>query len=68
MEWQPIETAPKDGSVIIIYEPNSWPSCAKWLVINQDDYYWEGWAYCDDALADYTPEPTHWVPYIEPKP
>lgn len=61
-EWLPIDTAPKDGTVIIISESASWPAAAKWLVINGDDFFWEGWAYCDDLLMDYAPSPEFWIP------
>jgi hypothetical protein len=64
--WQPIETAPKDGTAILL-----WP-------YNPGDAY-GGYALKEVALGYYTPdeewfnpeqrcpfEPTHWMPLPEP--
>jgi hypothetical protein len=66
VKWQPIETAPKDGTVVLVWPP-TWAegvSCAKW----EDEHYntkprpfW----YRIDALstADCRRKPpTHWAP------
>ncbi len=62
--WQPIETAPKDGSNIIL-------GCPTYV----DAGYWEaeGWTlYPDDTAPEsdycqrFTPAPTHWQPLPEP--
>lgn len=66
MDWQPIETAPKDGSNIIL-------GCPTYV----DAGYWEadGWALYPDDSAPHTdycvrfhPAPTHWMPLPEPPP
>lgn len=71
MEWLLIETAPKDGSVILVNDTNEdmppW-AAAKWLAGDE----WSGWVYDDDLLSDnlpFGPLPTHWliVPAV-PKP
>ncbi|MXO72855.1 DUF551 domain-containing protein [Altererythrobacter buctensis] len=64
MEWQPIETAPKDGAPIIVgclvkpmydEEPAFW---AYWNP-NQGGEIWQRGYYCGD-------EPTHWMPLPPP--
>jgi allantoicase len=63
MTWQPIETAPKDGSHMIL-------GCSTYV----DCGYWDdGWTlYPDDTAPHdnycvrFNPEPTHWMPLPEP--
>lgn len=78
MEWQTIETAPKDGTIVLL-----WPHLVtarwefgdeEWLVLNipvdedfriaynRDD---AGIRYCLYANVNGT-EPTHWMPLPEP--
>ncbi len=63
-EWQPIETAPKDGSVILLWgrywsDSQGWfpaPLQGQW---NRDR--WEAvWRY------SFGVRPTHWMPLPEP--
>ena len=61
--WNPIETAPKDGTWLLIYESigvnTKWSACdiAHW----SDDQWANG--------GDYPVRPTHWMPLPEsPKP
>jgi len=72
MEWQPIETAPKDGSSILVYPP-TWGSKACSIASFEDDKYankprpyWRR----DDDLGRSTISrgipPTHWMPLPEP--
>ncbi len=57
MNWQPIETAPKDDSVILVYDGAGMHVA------------WIGWTenekpvYFDDNVAI---RPTHWMPLPEP--
>lgn len=71
MKWQPIETAPKDESVLVY--PPTWPTkraaIANW---NADEYakkprpFWDR----DDDLRQVTKSrenpPTHWMPLPKP--
>lgn len=68
-EWQPIETAPKDGSSILVFckygvriaywniGPCIWErkSVPCWTVFEPDDYF-----YAEHLLEEA--EPTHWMP------
>lgn len=60
-DWQPIETAPRDGSLFLAYEAkqeNEIYEC--WW---QDDLSnWSGW----QDWWDSEPEPTHWM--VRPAP
>ena len=62
MEWQPIETAPKDGSWIMVYwdtMPLSWfPFVVFWD---------EGWQQVNGDMRDLGGVfPTHWMLIPEP--
>jgi hypothetical protein len=50
-DWQPIETAPKDGTVIRIRQGRWSPHHARWK-----DGYWQSIEYTG------TQHPTHWMP------
>jgi hypothetical protein len=54
-EWRDISTAPKDGSPVLTWEPNS-----ERVVEN----HWKDWG---DELSHWAfGEPTHWQPLPEP--
>jgi hypothetical protein len=65
--WQPIETVPKDGTVILVTNEKSWVHPAAWN--NADEKY--PWAFMDGAqelngmMEKY---PTHWMPLPDPDP
>lgn len=61
MEWQPIETAPKDGTPILIYDPpfNDFLSYEIY-VCSWDDYKAAWIEYSGECYAQY--QPTHWMP------
>ena len=71
-QWLPIETAPRDGRVILVNEMYAGTSfiAAKWL--SSPEY--SGWCYDDAMIADELPlgpNPTHWFdvpPLPETKP
>ena len=54
MTWQPIETAPKDGTVIIVYAPDFFQTAA-WVG--------NGWT---NAANSWLGDVTHWMPLPEP--
>ena len=60
MNWQPIETAPKDATILIGDVGGV-----------HAGYWWEtttgfsGWALCDQAPQEQF-NPTHWMPLPEP--
>lgn len=66
MIWQPIETAPKDGTWFLGY----WPQCAfedRIITTQWHDFGFDDRPYWLDAPdnRDWT-EPTHWMPLPTP--
>ena len=62
-EWQPIETAPKDGTVFLAYwePPRNFPYKDKYHVCHYaHGVIWPGWINTPDDL------PTHWMPLPPP--
>lgn len=63
-EWQPIETAPKDGAWVSIWcraQPLSLPAGIP--------AFWEdgfGWVSVRDDDQNLIDDPTHWMPLPEP--
>lgn len=67
--WQPIETAPKDGTRILVWIGDDFPMVAKW----KESKYGSWWNPCEDLIADVLGAcaPTHWMPLPaapEPRP
>lgn len=67
-EWQPIETVPKDGRSVLIYNDRG-VSEVVWLLEWQAAVPLDGW-YIDAMKAGWFPLrgelPTHWMPMPEP--
>lgn len=71
--WQPIETVPKDGTVIDLYGINHagkeerWPG-ARWEPdYEEDDGPWKGpWSDGFDCTIPSRFVPTHWMPLPAP--
>ena len=62
--WQPIETAPKNGSAILLYP------CGIFGAVSPDIGYWnrdkdyEAWRTLDGERIE--PSPSHWMPLPTP--
>jgi hypothetical protein len=56
MEWQPIETAPKDGTKVLIVDDDGVVDVAAYL-IGKRYGYWDTETFCC---------PTHWMPLPPP--
>src|SRR4051794_12290144 len=66
-EWQPIETAPRDGTSILVCRDNGcgWDYAVVWWWDEGGDYPWViGNIPNDDAIADGRPE--YWMPLPAP--
>ena len=57
MEWQPIATAPKDGTAILGYFPSGLMKVAQWI---DHQNRWAGFGF------GFVGTPTHWMPLPEP--
>jgi hypothetical protein len=66
--WQPIETAPKDGSIALLYFPDGTLGIGTWLhkkvMVNgqtvSDHQYWSR-LHSNQPVRDFD-YPTHWLP------
>lgn len=63
MEWQPIETAPKDGSEILIARAGDCVDLAYW--VGEMDKAWP-WAVNGGQTAMAADWPTHWMLLPDP--
>lgn len=69
-EWQPIETAPKNGKSILISSANwktVWRGYYRSAQTEPEDYiarFGEGWT--RDNYSDLNLFPTYWMPLPEP--
>jgi len=65
-QWQPIETAPKDGTEVLVWCEHHGTA---YLAIFENHFPNQGW-FCADAYPDGWTElcvdPTHWMPLPEP--
>lgn len=68
--WQPIETAPKDGTWIILAGPSGYVTTplrcevAHWYPEYHPRNPWQ--THSNDPFSDGGEEPTHWMPLPEP--
>lgn len=61
MTWQPIETAPKDGTPILIAQENV--GAIRWAVWSEG-FFRDGIIEAGGRMS--LPRPTHWMPLPEP--
>lgn len=66
-DWQPIETAPKDMSDIIVWGPDVPTQTAYWAPDWYGDKSKPGWmaSNLDEEYGAFI-HPTHWMPLPEP--
>ena len=70
MEWQTIETAPRDGTEILLLAPLEWSQQARdneEQRIGLGNWIFAGWWWAEkktwrNRLASWTNAPTHWLP------
>lgn len=71
-QWQPIETAPKDGTQILGFCADAAAGREFWVVLwVEDEEYPDGGFWLDASKQDsmtVDAEPTHWVPLPAPPP
>lgn len=67
MEWQPIESAPKDGKRIICYRPYAYfqIGMAAWVTNGHGKSYWSDLAGNSYSWCKETP-PIYWMPLPDP--
>lgn len=69
IEWQPIDTAPKDGTPMLVY--GRWQGELHDIDDNPDIYHvcFDCGSYCvvgGEYYGSYVMGPTHWMPLPEP--
>ena len=77
-EWQPIETAPRDGTSVLVHSIK-WSQPTMMYFSSKEyfekeygdpDYMYEGWYISHGMVFDqpneYTYDPTHWMPLPKP--
>jgi len=68
LDWQPIATAPKDGTAVLGYFPGRRGYVARQDVV---PIHWSGWGggvWEDVNGGKPSAEPTHWMPLPDPPP
>lgn len=72
-QLQPIETAPRDGTWVLLFGPSGYTTTplrcevARWYPSYRPLNPWQN--HSNDAFTDGGPEPTHWMPLpLDPAP
>jgi hypothetical protein len=58
MEWQPIETAPRDGKRVLVWHRH-------WYAPSTGQWYGDWWGLVY-AVGPFASQPTHWMPLPSP--
>lgn len=76
MKWKPIESAPRDGSRILVWGGTLWSDSGwgtRFFLTEPDTAWWKdgimsGWCLGNDEAHDefIWAEPTHWMPLPPP--
>jgi hypothetical protein len=68
MEWQPIETAPKDGTWFLGFRVSPFAECQiqVWHWMKDILPEFQGWQNANDTCDFEEDWPTHWMPLPEP--
>lgn len=67
VEWKPIETAPQDGTTVLLWGPHMRMGMSTWFWAEEDGI--GGWRQDDGKHEDRPlrgPYPTHWKPLPDP--
>jgi hypothetical protein len=70
-EWQAIETAPKDGTRILLFIPGVGVEIGYWLDTEtvrygKVEYSTKKWTWNADLFGFKTAQPAHWMPLPKP--
>lgn len=65
-EWQPIETAPKDGSQVLLYGPSKWLSTTATKTHSIGIGWFSTMFGQNKWITGATETPTHWMPLPPP--
>lgn len=73
MSWQPIESVPKDGVVVLLFWSNrdvDWWAVAAWETFTDGSAGWIGQSFHSEPQGNWTSligeDPTHWMPLPDP--
>ena len=63
--WKPIETAPKDGEIILLSQPSKSMGSGWW---DEEKQCWQSVVESVEGMCTYYPDflPTFWLPYPKP--
>jgi hypothetical protein len=67
-DWKPIETAPRDGSHILLYTTNDdgLPVAIEGTWLSSHDCDWNDASGFVEVFENSEVYPTHWAPLLEP--